>query len=297
MKPLLNGSEAATLADLDEITNPHALRVNPKVRMADVLPIDRSGISRELYSYALRAHFDFVVTTDQHMPEFAVEFDGPLHEEPHGRARDEKKDQLCRHFNFPLLRIEISYLPKIYRGKINLLRWIIEVYYMQKAFAEAQEAGQIPYEEPFDPFMIIGELDQLGSGDWKQRFPYWLSVEANMALQKLHREGKIACPGPKGFTDRYANGRLMGFEYIRINETHGVIVEMSMRPQLFPGVCFYDLLSELLLVSVHEKVSEYLLTGVGLTPLAEIDRVIGRYEANCKGFFFLHGWGGNEKRA
>jgi hypothetical protein len=38
----------------------------PKPRVADALPIERSRISDDLYSYALKAHFDFLVTDGNH---------------------------------------------------------------------------------------------------------------------------------------------------------------------------------------------------------------------------------------
>ena len=63
-----------------------------------MLPIERSGIEREHYDYALRAHFDFVVSDSNHGPLFAVEFDGPSHDDEEQKARDAKKDWLARHF-------------------------------------------------------------------------------------------------------------------------------------------------------------------------------------------------------
>ncbi len=52
-------------------------RIAPKVRVADVLPIENSGLSNAEYSYALRSHFDWVVTEGEDRdPQFAVEFDG-----------------------------------------------------------------------------------------------------------------------------------------------------------------------------------------------------------------------------
>lgn len=120
MKRLLNQSEAAALRELNTITARYGLIVNAKVRVADVLPIEGSGIAADLYKYSLMAHFDFLVTNEEHIPEFAVEFDGPSHELPRSQAWDAKKDALCRRFDLPLLRIKINYLPKLY-NELSLL--------------------------------------------------------------------------------------------------------------------------------------------------------------------------------
>jgi len=59
---------------------------------------------------------------------------------------------------------------------MSILRWIIEVTELEKAFYEAQEKGHIPWDEPFDPAF----LEPVGSGS---RFPYWLSASA---IQSFH---------------------------------------------------------------------------------------------------------------
>lgn len=75
---LVNGHEVLTDQSLERAASAAGYRIAPKVRIADVLAIRGSGLSDPQYSYALRAHFDFVVTeSDERIPEFAVEFDGP----------------------------------------------------------------------------------------------------------------------------------------------------------------------------------------------------------------------------
>jgi Protein of unknown function (DUF2726) len=107
VKRLLNRSEEDALSALNAAVAEYALQVHVKTRVADALPIERSGISSDLFSYALKAHFDFLVTDEDTHPKFAVEFDGRGHDP----ARDHKKDAICRFFEFPLLRIKINYLP------------------------------------------------------------------------------------------------------------------------------------------------------------------------------------------
>ncbi|WOH64006.1 hypothetical protein [Bradyrhizobium sp. BWA-3-5] len=61
---------------------------------------------------------------------------------------------------------------------MTVLRWIIEVTELEKAFNSAQKEGQIPWEEPFDPAF----LEPAGSGG---PFPYWLGAAANQSFHKF----------------------------------------------------------------------------------------------------------------
>ncbi|MFX9703750.1 DUF2726 domain-containing protein, partial [Acinetobacter baumannii] len=73
------------------------MSVLTKCRIADVLPIDNSGLSKTLYGYALKSHLDFIITFD-FKPVIVVEFDGPGHVTPRSLANDQYKNQICEHF-------------------------------------------------------------------------------------------------------------------------------------------------------------------------------------------------------
>mgnify|MGYP001574217610 CR=1 FL=1 len=83
----------------------HFTEVYAKVRLADVLPIEGSGLSEALYEFALQAHYDFVVTGRDQVPLFAMEFDGPQHGHSPQAERDAKKDEVSRLFRLPLMRV------------------------------------------------------------------------------------------------------------------------------------------------------------------------------------------------
>jgi hypothetical protein len=76
------------------------------MRLADVLPIENSGISNRYYDYALRAHFDILVADDQDRPKLAIEFGGKGHDP----AKDHLKNELCERFELPLVRITSEHL-------------------------------------------------------------------------------------------------------------------------------------------------------------------------------------------
>lgn len=105
LKKMLNSPERITYARLREVCELHVAEVYAKVRLADVLPIEDSGLSQAFYEFALQAHYDFVVTGRDQVPLFALEFDGPQHAHSPQFERDAKKDELSRRFGLPLLRI------------------------------------------------------------------------------------------------------------------------------------------------------------------------------------------------
>lgn len=105
LKKLLNTPERITYGRLCEVCARHGTAVHAKVRLADVLPIERSGLSDALYEFALMAHYDFVVTGRDHTPLFAMEFDGSQHVDARQAGRDGKKDELSKRFRFPLMRV------------------------------------------------------------------------------------------------------------------------------------------------------------------------------------------------
>ena len=68
--------------------------MNGKTRVKDVIDVDKLNCGHDLYSFSLKAHFDILVLRD-HMPLYAVEFDGPQHVNLVQKERDRKKDFLC----------------------------------------------------------------------------------------------------------------------------------------------------------------------------------------------------------
>ena len=100
LKKILNQPEEATYRVLQQLAEEYNYSVHIKMRLGDVFPIEGSGIADELYGFALRAHFDFVVSDKNHDPLFAVEFDGPSHRKDDQRERDKKKMNSATYSNF-----------------------------------------------------------------------------------------------------------------------------------------------------------------------------------------------------
>jgi hypothetical protein len=109
-KRFLNGSEEAVYQRLLVACERRPVRVHCKPRIADVLPIQRSGISNELFGFALKSHFDFLLIGPDGRALIAIEFDGPTHLDPVVVERNAKKDALCNWFGFALVRIRDEHI-------------------------------------------------------------------------------------------------------------------------------------------------------------------------------------------
>jgi hypothetical protein len=264
-KRLLNKSEERTYSEITSVEHIKESDVFSKIRIADVLRIENSGVTADLYSYALKAHFDFVIADKNLEPIFAIEFDGPSHIEPEQIQRDQKKIALCELFDFPILRINDRYLERSYRVQMSLLRWIIDVYFLQEGFHELQEKGHIPLDEIFDPAWVITNSNSMDKKDW---WPYQIGIEARLRLQDYHKKGLIHDPTPNGAIGYSKDGVMKGFEFIRVSEDVCVYIESGMRNYKFP-ILLSDLFDELLIITLEQKVKKYIHDKSGSITLAE----------------------------
>jgi len=262
MLRLLNRYEEIAHSEVKAAADRWDLSVYPKVRVADAISLDEVNAVGELRRYGLQAHFDFVVCRDQFDPIYVIEFDGNFHTQPIQRARDRKKDELCRRAGLPILRINSRYLTKEF-GSLSLLAWIMDVYELQQEFDRQQQRGAIPPDEPFDPFFMMS----MEPG--KERFPYWLSARPRTQLRRLHDQGRLKDPISSGFIGYDRDDVIRGLEYIRVAEGRGVMVQSAMRPQQFP-IMLSDLLAEILSVQLTGEVLKWLQGEARALPMEQI---------------------------
>jgi hypothetical protein len=139
-KRLLTQAEEATNDILKPLCEKWGAHAFIKVRVADVLPIENSGIDDSAFRFALQSHFDFVVADADIRPLFAVEFDGNTHTSDVQQQRDGQKNQLCERFAFPLLRINSRYLVSKYR-QMDVLTWFVSYWFAARMIDDAYEQG------------------------------------------------------------------------------------------------------------------------------------------------------------
>lgn len=250
---LLNAYEELTYDRLRAVCEPCGAHVFPKVRVADVFQIRGSGLNDRQYSFSLRSHFDFIVTDSGYNPLFSVEYDGPVHKiSPTQVERDTIKQDICRHFHQPLLRVNSRYLTRQFRG-LDLLTYFVDGWFLEEAFDDAQKKGLVPYDEPFDPTFIYSSGGVEGT-----KWPYWLSLDIQMAIKKLHERGRVAQMAPFHFVglDEQENYRCIS--WLRISKKRFVRVSTGMRAQDFPAVSKAELISMLAMFDLFEHVKKAL---------------------------------------
>ncbi len=245
LKRLLNHYEEITHETLASVCTREGASIFAKVRLADILPIEGSGLSDADFEFALKSHFDFTVTDESLGPIFAVEYDGRTHQNDKQRQRDARKNQLCEQFGLPLLRVNSRYLSNSYRD-MNLLSWFVETWFAAQAFAKAQEQGYIPFDEPFmgASFISIPGRDK--------KFPLWLSVDLRIKIRSLCLDGKCSDPVPSHIVGADQEGNCHAIAWCRITPNTVVWARTAMRAQLFP-VSMSEALSEIVIHDLYRR--------------------------------------------
>lgn len=224
LKPLLNLPESITDQRLREVCDDFNAKVYAKVRVADVLSIERSGIDNDHYRYALQAHFDFVVTDFAAHTLFAVEFDGSGHSAPDAQQRDGMKNMLCDRSELPLLRINRKYLTRAF-SNWDLLRWFCTVFFVKRAWDEDVQAGLIPIEDSvFDP-MFVSVRTKSGTRSLE------LERHARAELRQMFGSREISNHSPNWIVAEGSNRTLRAIAWIETSDYLGTIAETAMQHQ------------------------------------------------------------------
>lgn len=168
LPPLLkNKSEETAFELLQRAVSRNGGSVHIKVGVKEVLTDQLlRSLPSDHRSYAFKAHFDFLVADGEspYSPLFAVEFDGGSHQDSSVKLRDEKKNRICQAVELPILRINDIGFRRV--GRYQILQWLVDCWFMQRAFDEAQERGDIDPFEFFHPSFILGN-DFLDDEGWR----------------------------------------------------------------------------------------------------------------------------------
>lgn len=160
---MLNKSEFQTWSHLRGGLAGSDLEVSTMVRLRDAIQEDLLWIGGEMRpgdsDYMWKAHLDFVVwSRSTRKAVFAVEFDGPRHDDPIQRRRDIRKNRICTFGWLPLLRVTASDL--IEDDGLNTVRYFAKRVKAWFTYGEGQQArlleeySNLPEEER--------EADRLG---------------------------------------------------------------------------------------------------------------------------------------
>lgn len=279
---LLNKSEEIAFRELEAITNDNALRLFANQRLSDVILKEGTFLPQRAFDFYTRSHVDFVVTDENSKPILEVEYDGPSHSEPQQQERDKIKNELCASAGLGILRITANHVTRLFRG-MTVLRWIIEVMELQKAFYRDQEGGHIPWDEPFDAsFLCVGN---------KRDYPYWLSLSANNAIRKFLEAFPSQDKGLQTITATDAQENLHELAFLWADD-QGVWAKTAVRHQNveFPA---YELLDHIGTCELHLALNRFQRGDVRAATGPQLQEILqdfcGRYDAYPSG---SQTWGG-----
>lgn len=242
-RPLLvNEGEFKTDEALREAAASVGYGVHTKVRVADTLAIDRSGLTDEQYGYALRSHFDWVVTDlASTVPEFAVEFDGQSHEDDRVRRRDALKDSICERLGLPLLRIDrFGLRPTIRR---TVIWYLVESWALWCGFSEAQDDGTLPLDEVFEPWAFIDGVDAHGYPIFRDMARPTRTLVARLAAKGLLRDPIASHAYRSGHRDDPDHAE--AYAWAMTTDSRVIIGHARIRAYSFPAVLDSDLSDDL----------------------------------------------------
>ncbi|MGA9755006.1 MAG: DUF2726 domain-containing protein [Desulfobaccales bacterium] len=253
-KKLFNPHEKACYINLTKIGIHFDVNVQNKMRIADVFNIKSSGLSPEEFTYALKAHFDFVIYDNEDLPLFGIELDGSLHEKDNSVINNDiLKNNICERFSFPLLRINADFVTKKIKD-LSLLSWIIEVWFLGQAFLKQQDQGFIPKDEIFDynfvvkPFMKNGIID----GD----FAYNLSRTEVVFINNCRREGVIARVNFVAYEDQL--GFTHGIIVASIDDKNGIMSRVRVKTFNFYPPSPSDIVEDLVIIDIANKIKKHM---------------------------------------
>ena len=274
LKRLLNLAESVTDARLREICAEFDANVNPKIRVADVFEIEASGIADQLYSFALKSHFDFVITGPDHIPIFAVEFDGPGHRSADAKRRDQLKNELCDHFEFQLLRINQKYFSPTF-SNWDLLGWFCTVWFVKRGWDDDVLEGKIPYEDSiFDP-MFVSVVTKSGTRGLE------LERHARSEFGRLFRGGVIPSHMPEWIVAKDKGGTLRALAWIKVSEVEGAITETAMQQQRV-GDWVHFAIRGIVLSRLEDAVSRVLSSQSPPVPVSDIRAYAQKFRNDYK---------------
>lgn len=106
-KLLLTPNEYKFYKQLKPITDKYELKILPKIRMADLIEVNKGLNSSERKSAEnkiLQKHFDFVLTNQDLYVSCIIELDDNSHNNENTKKRDEIKNKICETVKLPLIR-------------------------------------------------------------------------------------------------------------------------------------------------------------------------------------------------
>ena len=219
LKRFRNSSEYHIQQQIREVIGRYGAELHEKVRIADIVDIDKLD-RRELGTYALQSHFDFVLVDHDQIAVFAIEFDGP----GHNASYDAKKNSICQQADLPLLRI-YGFQEVREINAMTLTRYLVELVFHARFFQQMKAEGQL---DPTEPFALSGFIKDGAKHIFDSEFDFIVNAQEKLT-RALQRHGLAEDPLPhlniNHLIMRSPDDELRAF--IAINSTKGPLMGRS----------------------------------------------------------------------
>lgn len=256
-----NNSEDHIQKQIRAVVGSHRAELHEKVRLADVVDISKLN-RRELGTFALQAHLDFVVIDEGGTAVFAIEFDGLGHD----TRNDAKKNSICEQAHLPLFRIHgFQEVREI--NAMTLTRYLVELVFHARIFQQMKEDGHL---EPSEPFMLSAFLKKDAKHLFDSEFDF--VVNANGKLTRALREYGMAEDDYPHFSKSHLVVRSPEDEfraYSAINSSKGPIVGSASVRIGLPSTGFLSNVG-----SIHAELAQF-ADGMACDDLYENIRLLG----------------------
>lgn len=179
LKRFRNGSEHRIQQQIRQVIARHGAELHEKVRVADIVDIDKLD-RRDVGTYALQSHFDFVLVDEDQQAVLAIEFDGP----GHNSANDDKKNSICIQADLPLFRI-YGFQEVREINAMTLTRYLVELVFHARFFQQMKADGHL---DPTEPFALSGFIKDDAKHIFDSEFDFIVKAQAKLT-RALQRHG------------------------------------------------------------------------------------------------------------
>lgn len=280
LRPLLTPNEHGVEPMLREVVGRHGYRVDAQVKLSRPIARRPPGITLKQWDYATRAELDFLVSDEETtLPEFAVELDDASHRRADAHRRDQIKDAVCDAAGLELLRVEATAFTPTVRGRL-LVDYLIEARAYQHAFAAAQEAGYVPFDEPGD-YRSIMDLAPGGGID----FVNDLAMPARVAADTAYVAGRIASPMIQSASIYFRDGWVKAIAWLYVGDERYLFQQARLRTyRLVCGIGPGALAEDLAVAAIGDDLGQLADDAPVLHRAADLTRHLDRVRA-CRDEF------------
>jgi len=225
LKRPLNHSEVITHRLLIKGLEGTSISVIPQQKLQQIIDPSDLPLTRAEYLYWRQGSFDFIAIDEDGLPNFAVDFDGPIHFIEKKRAADVRKMAICSKACLPIAKIDDDYITEHEHSTIlefmvtRFLRWITEYPKYESIFmeeanklsAEGKTADEIQDwlispEMEFDfayPYPGI-EIVRKRLREEHNLLPEYLTPTNGNVKSEYHMESKLTNSDENGYIKGYA---------------------------------------------------------------------------------------------